>query len=76
MDYPWKKPDRYSGKYELLVDENGTKAQKFWSNYDEECSLSEDFKGFIESMLAFNPISRATMADILGHPWMRGRVLT
>lgn len=76
MDYPWKKPDKYGGgNYETLVDDYGTKADKFWNKYDD-CEITEDFKSFIESMLAFNPISRATMADILGHPWMRGKTIT
>jgi len=75
MDYPWKKPDRYSGKYETLVDENGTKAEKFWAHYSD-CELSDEFKGFIESMVAYNPTCRATMADILGHEWMRGKVIS
>lgn len=38
--------------------------------------MSEDFKDLIENMLAFNPTSRPTMADILGHNWMRDKVCT
>lgn len=75
MEYPWKKPDRYSGNYEKLVDDYGTRSEKFWSNY-ANCNLTTEFKCFIESMLAFNPTTRATIADILGHEWMRGEVIS
>jgi len=38
MEYPWKKPDRYGGgKYETLVDDYGTKAEKFWKEYESDC---------------------------------------
>jgi len=38
--------------------------------------VTEDFKELIEGMLAYNPTTRPTMADILGHRWMRGNVCT
>ena len=77
MEYPWKKrPDRFGGgNYELLVDDNGTKADKFWDSYPNH-TFTEEFKSLIENMLAFNPTSRATIVDILGHEWMRGEVIT
>jgi len=38
--------------------------------------LSENFKNLIEIMLAYDPSSRMTMSDVLGHPWFRGTVDT
>jgi len=38
--------------------------------------VSDNFKNLMESMMAYQPSSRPTMVDIIGHPWMRGAVDT
>ena len=43
----------------------------FWDYYADR-ELTEEFQNLIESMLALNPTTRPTMADILAHPWMKG----
>lgn len=74
--YPWIKPDIISdSQYILFAGNNGLNACKFWEQYDDR-DLSEEFKNLIEIMLAVDPSSRPTMADILGHEWMRGKAVT
>ena len=48
---------------------------RFWQNYDK-WKVSEDFKELVSLLLAPDPGSRPTMADILGHEWMREEVVT
>ena len=75
-DYPWTRPElQRASKYALLAGSAGTNAARFWEYYTESAP-TEEFKNFIESMLAHLPSSRPTMADILGHPWMTGPVIT
>ena len=70
--YPWKKPDIDTDQsYKLLAGSNGLNANKFWANF-EELDIDDDFKDLIEGMLTFDPTSRPTIGDILGHSWMRG----
>ena len=76
LDYPWAKPDiDDDADYRLLAGDNGTNADAFWAKYEGEAP-TEDFKDLIEGSLAYNPTTRPTMVDILGHRWMRGKVCT
>ena len=76
LDYPWTRPDlQRASRYALLAGASGTTADRFWEYYTA-CAPTEEFKNFIENMLAYQPSTRPTMADILGHPWMAGNVLT
>jgi len=59
----------------LFAGDSGFNAGEFWAAYEEQAP-TEDFKDLIEGMLAYNPTSRPTMADILGHRWVRGAVCT
>jgi p90 ribosomal S6 kinase len=71
-DYPWARPDvNIDEHYKALANSHGVNADKFWALY-KDCMISDDFKNLIESMLAFDPSSRPTMADVLGHSWLRG----
>lgn len=74
--YPWKKADPIQDDgYALLAADYGENSQKFWAQYSDRL-LSTEFKNLIESLLAAVPSSRPTMADVLGHPWMRGEVMS
>lgn len=76
MSYPWRKPDIVSDlNYRLFAANAGVEADKFWTKVSAK-DQTADFKDLMESMLAYNPTSRLTMADILGHAWMRGPVCT
>ena len=75
--YPWKRPDIFKdNNYRIFAEDNGVHADKFWSQQECKYPLNDDFKSLIEGLCAYNPTSRPTMADILGHPWMRGETLT
>ena len=39
-------------------------------------NLTDDFKELVALMCKKNPMARPTMADVLGHPWMRGSLPT
>ena len=41
-----------------------------------QLNLTDEFKQLVSLMLKHNPMARPTIADILGHPWMRGDVPT
>lgn len=44
---------------------------KFWNRHNTK-GVSEEFKSLAALLLAPEPGSRPTMADVLGHAWMRG----
>jgi len=69
IDYPWKKPDPIEDdKYNLFAGDAGQNAPQFWAQYEDGTrNLSIEFKQLIEALLAKEPSSRPTMADILGH---------
>lgn len=72
IGYPWKKPDPIDDdKYQLFAGEAGQNANEFWADYSDR-ELSEDYKNLIEAILAKDPSTRPTLADLLGHKWMRG----
>lgn len=43
---------------------------KFWQAHEKRSKFSSDFKSLINSMLAFDPTHRLSVAEILSHPWM------
>jgi serine/threonine protein kinase len=59
----------------------GKRGDIFWRTHcknkeNGEAYFSEEFKSLIESMLALEPSSRASVADVLAHPWMKGEMPT
>ena len=72
--YPFNTATMTDEKYKLL---QGADSHLFWKTYKKTVpGLSDSFMQLITSMLQFNPASRPTMADVLGHEWMRGDVVT
>lgn len=57
--------------YKLLVK---FRPDMFWRSHEQGKPagfFTEEFKDLITNMLAHNPSSRLSMADIIGHPWMQ-----
>ena len=78
QDYPWVKPDithKNNINYKNLAHEGGTNDEQFWAKY-ADVNASQEFKHLISGILAYQPSSRPTIADILGDPWMRGPVMS
>ena len=51
----------------------------FWKIHEEgkeEGFFSDDFKDLISAMLHWHPQNRLLIADIVGHPWVKGETLT
>lgn len=48
---------------------------KFWKMHDKKQKQSMEFKNLINSMLAFDPTHRLSIAEILSHPWMTQDIL-
>ena len=72
--YPFNQADLTDDKYKQLV---GSDSHLFWKGYKKSVKgLEEDFINLITSMLQYNPASRPTMADVIGHKWMRGETVT
>lgn len=72
-EYPWKTPNiDTDDNYNMLVHNHGTESDAFWSIFEEENTIDTKLKDLLEMMLAYDPTSRPTMVDILGHEWMRG----
>ena len=74
-DYPWKVPTLEDENYRYIAQFGGLNVEEFWKKYAHR-NVTPEFKSFITTLIAFEPSSRPTMADILGDPWMRGEVLT
>jgi serine/threonine protein kinase len=44
----------------------------FWKMHSSSKPVgyySDEFKSLITSMLAYDPVNRLSIADIVGHPW-------
>lgn len=41
----------------------------FWMIHSRKTTFSEDFKNFVASLLAFDPIHRLSISEIKNHPW-------
>ena len=55
------------------------KADLFWlefENLKKEGFFTPEFKDLITNMLQLDPKNRLNMAEIIGHPWMRGETAT
>ena len=72
--YPFNQACLSDEKYKLLC---GADSALFWKGYKKTIpGLGDDFVNLITGMLQLNPASRPSMADVLGHPWMRGETVT
>lgn len=45
---------------------------KFWQAHEQWGAYSKDFKSFVQAGLAVDPASRASVAQLLEHPWVAG----
>ena len=59
----------------------GKRGDIFWRTHcknkeNGEAFFTEEFKNLIESMLFLEPSQRATVADVMSHPWMQGPMPT
>ena len=69
MDYPYADASMDDHGYKTLCE----KPVDFWAGYANKGKVySDDFKSFISLTTAPSPDLRVTMADLLGHSWMRG----
>lgn len=69
MAYPFEEAStRDKGYIEMSRDPT-----KFWGRHATK-QVSEEFKNLVALLLAPEAGSRPTMADVLGHRWMRGEV--
>lgn len=48
---------------------------KFWQTHEKKIKFSVELKDLLNSMLAFDPTHRLSIAEIMAHPWMTGDVL-
>ena len=71
LHYPFTKAYSVDPKYVQLFSE----PTKFWEIY-EALQLTDDFKDLITHLLQEKTPSRIVMADLLGHTWMKGEVVT
>ena len=70
MSYPYIDASMDDDGYYKLC----SKPAEFWKIHEQGGRVfSEDFKSFIGLMTASSPELRATMADLIGHKWMRGQ---
>ena len=72
LHYPFKKAYGDDPNYANLVSGDST---QFWATY-EKLGLTEEFKNLITHLLQEKTPSRIVMADLLGHPWMKGEVVS
>ena len=72
LHYPFKKAYSNDPNYVNLVSGDAT---QFWATY-EQLGLTDDFKNLITHLLQEKTPSRIVMADLLGHPWMKGEVVS
>lgn len=60
--------------YKLLCE---GKADLFWKQHSRnkaEGFFSEEFKDLITNMLQLDPVARLSLADIVGHAWLKGGI--
>mmetsp|Transcript_40911 Transcript_40911/g.47038 ORF Transcript_40911/g.47038 Transcript_40911/m.47038 type:complete len:488 (-) Transcript_40911:410-1873(-) len=72
---PFQKANPQQDPYFKLLCTN--RHEDFWRQHSKnkpgkDNFYSEDFKSLINSMLAFEPVQRLSVAEIKAHPWFRG----
>ena len=65
--FPFLESSRSDPWFELLVKE---KHGEYFSKFDQENKLSEEFKDLVMSMLRENGSERPNVDQIRAHPWM------
>lgn len=57
---------------------SGNRADVFWRSHARNKSggFSKEFTEMLTCMLQLIPSQRLTMADVVGHPWMKGEIAT
>ena len=72
VTYPFDNACRDDAKYMKIVSDK-TNSQNFWNAYKKAIpGITDEFMDLVTAMIAENPAARPTMAEFLGHPWMRG----
>ena len=69
---PFKNANAADRMYRMVID---NEIEEFWrvhqANHAEDPEyFSEGFKDLVSNMLRYQPSCRASMADIIGHPWV------
>ena len=72
LHYPFERAYQSDPHYRNLM--SGDAAQ-FWYTY-KNLNLTPEFKDLIQHLLQEKPASRPVMADLIGHPWMKGEMVT
>ena len=73
--YPWNNATRRDKGY-YAISSDKTTNQIFWQAYEEQIpSITEEFKDLVNSAVQ-RAEYRATLTEVLGHPWMKGEILT
>lgn len=73
---PFSNADPKDPHYKLIA---SNRADLFWKTHQTRKPAgfySEEFKDLITNMLQLLPNQRLSMADIIGHPWMQGKIAT
>lgn len=57
---------------------SGNRADVFWRSHgrNKKGGFSKEFQDMITCMFQLIPSQRLTMADVVGHPWMKGEIAT
>ena len=73
MLYPFDSATSRDQHYKALQEN----PKLFWEQESYlQLNLTDEFKELVALMLKENPMARPTIADVLGHPWMREEVPT
>ena len=72
LHYPFEKAYANDQNYFNLMSGD---ASEFWNKYGP-LKLTDEFKNLITHLLQEKTPSRIVMADLLGHPWMKGEVVS
>jgi len=74
--FPFGKASTVDSLYKFIA---GNRPDKFWNFHAKNRTqgfFSEDFKDFCTTMFQHDASHRLNMADVLGHPWMKGYTAT
>ena len=76
VTYPFDNASREDPKYMKIVGDK-TNSNNFWAAYRKAIpGISQEFVDLVTAMIAEQPAGRPTMAEFLGHPWMRGQTIS